>query len=211
MPKRKQEDASSGPQPQQAPAGAPQAGDAPGDTALTASDKPNRPPTAFENRLYELCKCIPKGKVSTYGAMAVVLESAPRAVGQALRRNPFCPVVPCHRVVAADLNIGGFSGGWGISDPKVQRKRRLLEEEGVGFEEAGAAVGGKGAAAAAAEGTCRVLKQFVLGPAELRGLQQQGQQQKSNDGKGGAAQENDVAAGGGGAASVKGRGKKKRV
>ncbi|KAG2445481.1 hypothetical protein HXX76_000097 [Chlamydomonas incerta] len=148
--------------------------------------------------------------------MAIVLESAPRAVGQALRRNPFCPVVPCHRVVAADLNIGGFSGGWGISDPKVQRKRRLLEEEGVGFQDD----------CGAAEGTCRVLKQFVLGPEELRGLRP-GQQQPcalkagqvpvqaaaagAGAGAGGSMEENEEAVGVGvGAGGVKGR-KKKRV
>ncbi|PNH07928.1 Methylated-DNA--protein-cysteine methyltransferase [Tetrabaena socialis] len=96
--------------------------------------KPNRPPTEFEERLYQLCKCIPAGKVSTYGALSAVLKSSPRAVGQALRRNPFAPVVPCHRVVASDMEIGGFSGGWGVSDPNVQRKRKLLEEEGIEFD-----------------------------------------------------------------------------
>ncbi|KAG2482890.1 hypothetical protein HYH03_018233 [Edaphochlamys debaryana] len=116
-------------------------------------EKPSRPPTAFEERMYQLCKCIPAGKVSTYGAMAKVLKSSPRSVGQALRRNPFAPVVPCHRVVAADLNIGGFSGGWGIDNPKVQRKRAMLQAEGVPFD--GCAV---------ASPAC------VLGEEELRAL-----------------------------------------
>lgn len=44
--------------------------------------KPNRPPTPFEQRLYDVCKCIPAGRVATYGAMAQVLGSAPRACGQ---------------------------------------------------------------------------------------------------------------------------------
>lgn len=66
--------------------------------------------------------------------MAEVLHSSPRAVGQALRRNPFAPVVPCHRVVAADRYIGGFCGTWGTDEAQVQRKRRMLEEEGVSFE-----------------------------------------------------------------------------
>ncbi|GLI63231.1 hypothetical protein VaNZ11_006120 [Volvox africanus] len=114
------------------------------------SGKPIRPPTAFEERLYQLCKCIPAGKVSTYGAMASVLKSAPRAVGQALRRNPFAPLVPCHRVVAADLSIGGFSGAWGMAEPKVQRKKRLLEDEGIKFH--GSAVRGN---------------EFVIGTEEL--------------------------------------------
>ncbi|CAN0536123.1 unnamed protein product, partial [Ectocarpus sp. 8 AP-2014] len=51
---------------------------------------------------------IPAGKISTYGGVANVLNSSARAVGGALRGNPFAPVVPCHRVVMSDLTIGGF-------------------------------------------------------------------------------------------------------
>ena len=60
----------------------------------------------------QVCSAIPKGKVSTYGALSLLLKSSPRAVGQALRRNPYAPQVPCHRVVAASLELGGFSGAW---------------------------------------------------------------------------------------------------
>ncbi|WIA23191.1 hypothetical protein OEZ86_010081 [Tetradesmus obliquus] len=81
-------------------------------TAEGGVSKPNRPPTAYEQRVYEMCKAIPKGKVSTYGDMAKALSSSARAVGQAMRRNPFAPVVPCHRVVASSLDLGGFSGSW---------------------------------------------------------------------------------------------------
>jgi len=67
--------------------------------------------TDFQFRVYDLCRQIPAGKVSTYKAMADVLGSHPRAVGQALRVNPFAPLpIPCHRVVAADGFIGGYSG-----------------------------------------------------------------------------------------------------
>ncbi|KXZ50195.1 hypothetical protein GPECTOR_17g832 [Gonium pectorale] len=124
--------------------------------AEATAGKPTRTPTEFEARLYKLCKCIPAGKVSTYGAMAAVLKTAPRAVGQALRRNPFAPTVPCHRVVAADLDIGGFSGGWGIADPKVQRKRQLLEGEGIQFN-----------------GSVVRCAEFVLGPEQLQRLMSQ--------------------------------------
>ncbi|EFN53226.1 hypothetical protein CHLNCDRAFT_13905, partial [Chlorella variabilis] len=93
--------------------------------------------TPFEARLYAVCKCIPAGRVSTYGALAEVLHSAPRACGQALRRNPFAPAVPCHRVIAASLNLGGFNGSWGAACASVQKKRRLLAEEGVAFDDAG--------------------------------------------------------------------------
>lgn len=60
----------------------------------------------------QLCKAIPPGKVTTYGAMASALHSSARAVGQAMRRNPFAPRVPCHRVIAVNLELGGFSGSW---------------------------------------------------------------------------------------------------
>ncbi|PSC76921.1 RING-2 [Micractinium conductrix] len=106
-------------------------------TSEASSGKPNRPPTAFESRLYAVCKCIPAGSVTTYGAMAAVLGSAPRACGQALRRNPFAPEVPCHRVIAASLELGGFSGSWGVGCANVVKKRRLLAEEGVAFDDAG--------------------------------------------------------------------------
>lgn len=95
--------------------------------------KPNRPPTEYEVRVYKLCKAIPEGKVSTYGAMAAVLQSSARAVGQSMRRNPFAPDVPCHRVIAADLELGGFSGSWGLECANVQRKKQMLLQEGVKF------------------------------------------------------------------------------
>ena len=60
-----------------------------------------------------------------------MLGSSPRAVGGALRRNPFAPRVPCHRVVAAGgAALGGFSGTWGAT-PETARKLRMLLEEGV--------------------------------------------------------------------------------
>ena len=85
--------------------------------------KPARPPTAFERRVYEATSAIPRGRVSTYGEVAKLLGSSPRAVGGALRRNPFAPRVPCHRVVAAK-----GPGGWSaFGSPEV--KERLLELE----------------------------------------------------------------------------------
>jgi methylated-DNA-[protein]-cysteine S-methyltransferase len=88
---------------------------------------------SFAERVYALCKRIPAGKVSTYGAIANALNSSPRAVGQALRCNPYAPVVPCHRVVKADGNIGGFMGE--VKGKEVLRKIALLEEEGVKIKE----------------------------------------------------------------------------
>lgn len=62
---------------------------------------------------------------------------SPSAPTQALRRNPFAPEVPCHRVIAASLELGGFSGSWGVGCANVDRKRRLLAGEGVPFDAAG--------------------------------------------------------------------------
>ncbi len=86
----------------------------------------------FAETVYQACSKIPKGKVSTYGELAKFLNSAPRAVGQALKRNPYAPKVPCHRVIASDGKIGGFMGE--SSGPEVNRKINLLKEEGVTIE-----------------------------------------------------------------------------
>jgi len=95
-----------------------------------------RKPTAFEERVYGLLRKIPRGRVTTYGALAEAVGIAsPRAVGQALRRNPFAPEVPCHRVIRSDLQIGGFGGQ--TEGAKPAKKRRLLQEEGVSFDAAG--------------------------------------------------------------------------
>lgn len=91
-----------------------------------------RVPTDFENRVYKATAMIPAGHVSTYGAVARHLGCAsPRAVGQALSRNPFAPEVPCHRVVASNLTPGGFAGR--TSGHELQRKLQLLASEGVQF------------------------------------------------------------------------------
>ncbi|BGP54592.1 hypothetical protein JCM8202_004963 [Rhodotorula sphaerocarpa] len=68
--------------------------------------------TDFQWRLYDLLLTIPSGRVSTYGQLATLLSSSARAVGSALRENPFAPYVPCHRVIASTLYIGGFGGEW---------------------------------------------------------------------------------------------------
>ncbi|DBA82703.1 hypothetical protein WJX77_011992 [Trebouxia sp. C0004] len=101
----------------------------------TASDgeKRQRPPTQHEQNVYKACSLIPEGKVSTYGALATILKSAPRAIGQALKRNPFAPEVPCHRVVSSSLQIGGFNGTWGKTSQVACKKEMLLMED-VAFE-----------------------------------------------------------------------------
>jgi methylated-DNA-[protein]-cysteine S-methyltransferase len=65
--------------------------------------------TPFRRRVYLALLEVPRGRVTTYALLAKRVGCASaRAVGGALRANPFAPDVPCHRVVAADLGIGGF-------------------------------------------------------------------------------------------------------
>lgn len=86
--------------------------------------------TAFQQRVYDATMEVPRGRVTTYGELARLLEcGSSRAIGQALKRNPFAPHVPCHRVVKSDGSVGGFGGT--LRGPEIERKIRLLEQEGV--------------------------------------------------------------------------------
>ena len=88
--------------------------------------------TEFQRRVYAMLCRVPRGSVTTYRALAAAVDcGSPRAVGQALRRNPFAPRVPCHRVVAADGRLGGFEGH--ARGHAVLRKQALLCGEGVRF------------------------------------------------------------------------------
>ncbi|TGJ87107.1 hypothetical protein E0Z10_g1703 [Xylaria hypoxylon] len=99
--------------------------------------------TTFEKKVWTLLCQIPPGCVSTYGLMASHLGSSPRAVGNALRRNPFAPQVPCHRIVATGGALGGFKGypsknGEGVT---IGEKKLLLRREGVKINEKGVVLG----------------------------------------------------------------------
>jgi|SRR3989339_831999 len=84
----------------------------------------------FKEIIYSLTKLIPKGKVATYGQLAKLAghPKAVRAVGVFMKNNPHAPLVPCHRVVASDGSLTGYSGRGGIN-----KKRKMLKEEGVKF------------------------------------------------------------------------------
>ena len=84
--------------------------------------------TEFSRRVYAIARTIPPGRTLTYGEIATQLGDPLRAreVGQALARNPFPIVVPCHRVLAANGKSGGFSAPGGVST-----KLRMLEIEGA--------------------------------------------------------------------------------
>ena len=80
----------------------------------------------FNQRVYAVARAIPPGRTLTYGEVARQLgqPAAARAVGQALGHNPFAPVVPCHRVLAAGSAGGGFSAEGGLAT-----KLRMLQIE----------------------------------------------------------------------------------
>lgn len=82
--------------------------------------------TRFQQRVWRALRKVPRGAVRTYAGLAADVRSprAMRAIGMAMAHNPLPIVVPCHRVVAAGLALGGFSGG-------LETKRALLALEGV--------------------------------------------------------------------------------
>jgi methylated-DNA-[protein]-cysteine S-methyltransferase len=91
----------------------------------TFPDEPDlSPATAFQRQVWQLTRLIPYGETRSYSWVAEQLgkTGAVRAVGQALGQNPLPIIVPCHRVVASNGKLGGYSGG-------VEMKRYLLHQE----------------------------------------------------------------------------------
>ena len=80
--------------------------------------------TCFEKRVFEAVLTIPFGQTRSYKWVAKMIgrHSSARAVGNALNKNPYPPFVPCHRVIASDGTLGGYSGG-------LKNKKRLLIRE----------------------------------------------------------------------------------
>lgn len=87
---------------------------------------------SFKEKVYQISAKIPKGKVATYGQVARLAGSpgAARAVGLLMKNNPDLKIVPCHRVVASDGRLTGYSVGHGLTT-----KREMLIREGVEFSE----------------------------------------------------------------------------
>jgi methylated-DNA-[protein]-cysteine S-methyltransferase len=88
--------------------------------------------SGFQKRVLLAEYGIPRGWVSTYGRIAQFLgtKKGARAVGNALARNPFPVVIPCHRAIRSNGRLGGFQGG-------IKMKKSLLEFEGIEFSKAG--------------------------------------------------------------------------
>lgn len=94
--------------------------------ALDLAIDPTALPGGFAGRVLAATAAIPRGQTASYREIAEAAGSpnAARAAGQALGANPLAVVVPCHRVLASDGGLGGYTGG-------LERKRALLALEGV--------------------------------------------------------------------------------
>lgn len=80
---------------------------------------------SFSESCYKILRKVPKGKVTTYKALAHALNSkAYRAVGNVMNKNPYSPEVPCHRVIKSNGEVGGFAKG-------INAKVKLLKSEGI--------------------------------------------------------------------------------
>ncbi len=83
---------------------------------------------SFQARVYLATAEIPKGQVASYADIGKKIGSkAYRAIGQALAKNPYIPLIPCHRVICSDGTLGGYALG-------RKEKTRLLRKEGLLIE-----------------------------------------------------------------------------
>ena len=80
----------------------------------------------LDKKIYKKLLEVPKGKVTTYGELAksVGLKNGQRAVGKIMNKNPYPVIIPCHRVVKSDGQIGGYAYGGEI-------KSNMLINEGI--------------------------------------------------------------------------------
>ncbi len=81
-------------------------------------------------KVYDLVSKVPKGKVTTYGALAQLVEVSPRVIGFALHSNNDPKNIPCHRVINSK---GKISSGYAFGGPDIQKQ--MLEKEGIKFNE----------------------------------------------------------------------------
>ena len=85
--------------------------------------------TEFQKKVWSALRKISAGKTQSYSEVAAAIgkAKAARAVGSACGKNPIPVLIPCHRVLAANKKLGGFSGG-------LDWKRTLLAREGIRFD-----------------------------------------------------------------------------
>jgi methylated-DNA-[protein]-cysteine S-methyltransferase len=79
---------------------------------------------AYTRKVLEAASLIPTGYVASYGSIAKAAGGGPRAVGNVMARNPFAPIVPCHRVVSSDFSLGGYGGGLDVKLGLLKLEKR---------------------------------------------------------------------------------------
>ena len=84
--------------------------------------------TKFQVKVWKYLLKIPKGQVKTYKQIAIAIKnpSSARAIGNAVAKNPYAPMIPCHRVIKSNGKLGGYSPKGGL-----KQKIKLLKKEGV--------------------------------------------------------------------------------
>ena len=94
------------------------------------------PVSGFRKRVYQILLQIPRGRVTTYGAIAKKLggKRYSRAVGTAVATNPYSPLVPCHRVLPVSFKVGNYGVCGREPSTGAYMKQGLLEREGVKFQ-----------------------------------------------------------------------------
>lgn len=85
--------------------------------------------TEYQSKVWQALREIPFGQTVSYKDLAIKLNSAPRAIGQACRSNRIPILIPCHRVVSHDGSIGGFSGYTNSDSPEIKIKKTLIALE----------------------------------------------------------------------------------
>lgn len=84
-------------------------------------------------KVYKLLKKIPRGRVSTYGALASRLGMNPRLVGRILGQNSHPEIYPCYRVVRSDGSLGGYTIDSVNNEHSLSVKKKRLLRDGVKF------------------------------------------------------------------------------
>lgn len=80
--------------------------------------------SSYAQKVLETVALIPVGYITSYGSVAKVAGGSPRAVGRIMASNPFPLIIPCHRVVASNLSLGGYGGGLEVKLEILSRERR---------------------------------------------------------------------------------------
>ncbi|MFQ6068477.1 MAG: methylated-DNA--[protein]-cysteine S-methyltransferase [Candidatus Bathyarchaeia archaeon] len=89
--------------------------------------------STYAQKVLRLTSLIPTGYVTTYGALARVAGGSPRSIGRVMATNPFAPLIPCHRVVATNMTLGGYGLSlktkWNILQKENRKYRKMFEAQ----------------------------------------------------------------------------------